>query len=110
MPQPGLELQKDLGDKVQTIVLSGDLCSLWSKAKQRTASRISERETHTLFVLSKYDKVKGEKAKKKMSRRVDANIPTWSLTLKASVQGAYCVTDGVLIFRGAHCQKNLSSH
>lgn len=34
MPQPGLELQKDLGTKVQPTVLTGDLCSPWSRAKQ----------------------------------------------------------------------------
>lgn len=54
--------------------------------------------------------MKGERAKKKMSRRVDASIPTWALTAKASVQGAQCETDQAWIFRAAQCQKTLSSH
>lgn len=54
MPQPGLELQKDLVSKVQPTVLTGYLCSLWSKAKQDSKQGLDYvRERHALFVLSK---------------------------------------------------------
>lgn len=54
MPQPGLELQKDLVSKVQPTILTGYLCSLWSKAKQDSKQGLDYvRERHALFVLSK---------------------------------------------------------
>lgn len=51
MPQPWLELQKDLGSEVQPAVLTGDLCSLWSRAKLDTKKDLDYvRETHFICV------------------------------------------------------------